>query len=317
MKKIVIISGDPNSINSELIYKVWKKIDKSVKRKIYLISNYDLLIKQYKKLKLSVKLIKVRNLNENQNTNKLKVINVNLFFKDPFKVSNQQSSKFFVDSINLAHKYSTNREIKGFINCPIDKKLLNKKTGVTEFLASKCSVKDNSEVMLIRNKNLAVSPITTHIDIKTVSRNITSKKIIAKITTIESWFKKNLKRKPKIAVLGLNPHNSEFKKDSEELKIIKPAILKLKKNNIRVSGPYASDAFFINDYKKYDVIVGMYRDQILTPFKTLFGFDAINLTLGLDYLRISPDHGVATNLIGKNKANASSLLSCINYLNKF
>jgi 4-hydroxy-L-threonine phosphate dehydrogenase PdxA len=317
MKKIVILSGDPNSINSELIYKVWKKINKSIKKKIYLISNYDLLTKQFKKLKLPIKLIKVKNLNESPNINKLKIINVNLSFKDSFKVSNYQSSKFFLKSLNLAHKYSINGYIQGFINCPIDKKLLNKNTGVTEFLASKCSIKDNSEAMLITNKKLSVSPITTHIDVKKISKTITSKKIIAKITTIESWFKKNLKIKPKIAVLGLNPHNSEFNKKSEELKIIKPAIVKLKKNNINISGPYASDSFFVEDYKKYNVIIGMYHDQVLTPFKTLFGFNAINITLGLDYLRVSPDHGVATKLIGKNKANSSSLLSCIDFLDKF
>ena len=82
-------------------------------------------------------------------------------------------------------------------------------------------------------------------------------------------------------------------------------------------GPFSSDTFFINDYKKYDVVVGMFHDQVITPFKTLFGFNAINITLGLKYLRSSPDHGVAKNLIGKNKADWSSLHSCINYFDKF
>ena len=78
-----------------------------------------------------------------------------------------------------------------------------------------------------------------------------------------------------------------------------------------------ADNFFKNDYKKYDVVVGMYHDQVLIPFKNFFKFDAINITLGLKYLRISPDHGVATNLIGQKKANPKSLISCIEFLDKF
>ena len=78
-----------------------------------------------------------------------------------------------------------------------------------------------------------------------------------------------------------------------------------------------ADTIFINDYKKYDVIIGMFHDQVLAPFKTLFKFDAVNLTLGLNYLRMSPDHGTAKNLIGKNKADSSSLVKCINYMNSF
>ena len=76
-------------------------------------------------------------------------------------------------------------------------------------------------------------------------------------------------------------------------KIIIPAIKKLKNVNIKIDGPYVSDTIFINDYKKFDIIVGMYHDQVLAPFKALFKFDAINLTLGLKYIRVSPDHGVA------------------------
>ena len=117
--------------------------------------------------------------------------------------------------------------------------------------------------------------------------------------------------------MGLNPHNAELRKKSEEVKIIIPSILKLRKLGFNLTGPLISDTLFIEDYKKYDVIVGMFHDQILSPFKTLFKFDAINITLGLKYLRVSPDHGTAINLIGKNKAVITSFLSCVNFLNKF
>ena len=105
--------------------------------------------------------------------------------------------------------------------------------------------------------------------------------------------------------------------DSEEKKIILPAILKLKKMGVTLSGPLVSDTLFIKEYKNYDVIVGMYHDQVLTPFKTIFKFDAINITLGLEYLRASPDHGVAKKLVLRNKANPKSLIECIKFINRY
>ena len=125
------------------------------------------------------------------------------------------------------------------------------------------------------------------------------------------------KKKPKIAVLGMNPHNAEFRENSEEKKIIIPAIKQLKKLKFNLDGPLVADTIFINDYKKYNVIVGMYHDQVLAPFKSIFKFNAINITLGLKYLRLSPDHGTATNIIGKNKADITSFLKCINFIKKF
>ena len=107
-----------------------------------------------------------------------------------------------------------------------------------------------------------------------------------------------------------------MRKNSEEIRIILPAIQKLKKNGFKVHGPLAADTVFINDYIKYDIILGMYHDQVLAPFKTIFKFDAINLTLGLKYLRLSPDHGVASNIIKKGIANKTSLLKCIEFLTK-
>ena len=159
-------------------------------------------------------------------------------------------------------------------------------------------------------------PITTHIDVKEISKKINSKKIIKKVLAANEWFKKYMKKKPKIGILGLNPHNAELRKKSEENKIIIPAIKKLLKLKVKIKGPLASDTVFIEDYKKFDLIVGMFHDQVLSPFKAIFKFDAINLTLGLKYLRVSPDHGTAVNLINKKIAKPDSLIKCINFLHK-
>ena len=110
-KKIIILSGDPNSINSEIIFKSWKKIKKTTKKRIYLISNYDLLIKQFKKLNYSINLIKVKNINEETNNTKLKIINVDIKFKNPFKVPKSSASKFVISSLNLAHKLGVNENV--------------------------------------------------------------------------------------------------------------------------------------------------------------------------------------------------------------
>ena len=100
-------------------------------------------------------------------------------------------------------------------------------------------------------------------------------------------------------------------------KFIEIFIQKLKKANVKISGPLAADTIFIKDYKKFDVIVGMYHDQVLGPFRTLFKYDAINITLGLKYLRLSPDHGTAVSIIKKNKADPLSLIRCFNFIKKF
>ncbi len=317
-KKIIIVSGDPNSINSEIIFKSWKKINNSIQKKIFIIGSYNLLKKQFEKLNYVLKLKSVKNLEASSKKNELKIININLDFDNPFIIKKKDASIYVKKCLNLAHKLSFNKKSAGLINCAIDKNLLSKKNfGVTEFLANKCGIKNNSEVMMIKSRKLAVCPLTTHLNLKDVSKNVKSGKIITKIKTIQTYYKKYFSKKPKIGVLGLNPHNSELRKNSEELREIIPAIKKLKKVGFIINGPLVSDTVFINDYKYYDVIVGMYHDQVLAPFKSIYKFDAINITLGLKYLRVSPDHGVAKDIIKKNKANSLSLLECIKFINKF
>ena len=315
--KILLIAGDPNSVNSEIIFKTWKEINPSIKKRLYVIGNFLLINSQFKKLKFKISIVKVNNLDESSDAKKLKIIDIPLKFKNPFNVSLINSKKYITKCFNLAHKLGQNKKVKGLINCPIDKKLLHKtkKIGVTEFLAYKCKINDSSEVMLIHNKKLSVVPLTTHINIKKVSEKITQSLIIKKMNTLQKNFKKLFNKKPKIGILGLNPHNAELTNNSEEVKIINPAIKKLTKKGFFIKGPFSADTLFINNYKKYDVVVGMYHDQVLTPFKSLFHFDAINLTLGLNYIRVSPDHGPAKDIIKKNKANHLSLLRCVNFIN--
>ncbi len=315
--KILIICGDPNSINAEIIFKTWKKVSKLQKQRITLIGNFQLLSDQAKKLKIRVPIKKIDNIDEKNDEKFLNIIDYPLRYKKCFNVQNKDASKYVIGCLNLANKICVEKKIKGFINCPIDKKLIKKKGiyGVTEFIAKKSKVKRFSEVMMLYNKKLSVVPITTHIKVANISKNIKKKNLIKKINTLNFYFKKILKYKPKIAVLGLNPHNAENEKDSEEVKQIIPAIKQLK-IKLNIFGPMSADSFFNSDYKQYDVIVGMYHDQVLIPFKNLFKFDAINITLGLKYIRMSPDHGTAKNIIGKNLANYQSLVNCVKFLDR-
>ena len=317
-RKIIIFTGDPNSINSEIIHKTWNKLDKKLKKRIYFISNYNLIKSQFKKLKYNTKINKVENIFDQEGSFNIKIIDVNLKFQNPFSVKKNIASKFIKNSLEVCHNLALKNFTQGFINCPIDKNLLNsrKKIGVTEYLASKCKIKNNKEAMLIYNQKFSVSPLTTHLDLKEISKKITPSLIINKIKTLDQWYKKKLKKKPKIAVLGLNPHNAELRKNSEEKRIIIPAIKKLKKSGINIKGPFVSDTFFIDNFKKFDLLIGMYHDQVLTPFKSIYKFDAINITIGLKYIRTSPDHGTAKSMIGKNKANPNSLIKCIDFINK-
>ena len=314
-KLIAIIAGEPNSINSEIIAKAWKKIKD--KKNLFIIGNYLLLKKQIDKIGIKIRITKIDSINEYKNKKKLYILNVPLEFKSIFRINTLNTKNYIFKSLDIAHNLASNKKIKGFINAPIDKKnFSNKYLGVTEYLASKNNVK-NKEVMLIYNKKLSVMPLTTHLEIKNVTNKIKFNLIKKKILTLKTSYAKLFKKKPKIAILGLNPHNSENRINSIENKIIKPAVNKLKKLGIHIRGPFPADTAFNNQKKlNYNVIAGMYHDQVLGPFKALYGYDAINITLGLKYLRISPDHGTAKDIIGLNQANPQSLISAINFLNK-
>ena len=169
--------------------------------------------------------------------------------------------------------------------------------------------------MLIYNKRLSVCPITTHLPLKLVTRNITKKNIIDKISLVDSFYRNHLGFRPKIVVLGLNPHCESVDIFDEDKKIIRPAIKYLSKLKYKIAGPFASDTIFLKKNRNnFDVIIGMYHDQVLTPVKTLFEYDAINVTAGLPFIRVSPDHGPNEQMLGKNNSNHLSMLRSMQFL---
>ena len=318
-KCIAIIAGEPNSISSEIIFKSWKLKNQFIHKPLFVIGSIRLLNLQRKKLKYQ---IKIKKINDRFRINDLKgeklpVYDIKYNQKKPFEKISNKSNKYIFKCFDAATKFVKDKKILGFINCPISKEHLfkNKYQGITEFLSKKTGEIGN-EVMLIYNKKLSTSPVTTHIPLSQVNKKISQYKIVKKVKIVNNFYKKIFNKKPNFAILGLNPHNFSLSKKSEEKEIINKAIKTLIKLKIRVTGPVSPDSSFMIFKKyKFDVIIGMYHDQVLAPFKALYNFKAINITLGLPYIRISPDHGVAENITGKKIANPRSLIESIKFFN--
>ena len=316
-KPIAIILGEPNSISSEIIFKSWLKKKNFKHNPCLVIGNYDLMLRHLKHFKYSLKL---KLINKNFKLRDLKgksipVINIKYGQKRIFEKISKKSNKFIFNCLAEGLNLFKQNKILGIINGPVSKEtLFNKKfSGMTEFIAYKTGC-NNKATMLIYSKKLAVAPITTHIPVKKISLKLNVKKIVNQINEIVFFYNKFFKKKIKIAITGLNPHNFSSEKFSEEKKIINPAIKKLKKQKINITGPLSADTLFLpKNRNKFDVVVGMYHDQVLTPIKTIMGLKAINVTLGLPFIRVSPDHGVAADITGKKIADASSLIESIKF----
>ena len=316
-KPIIIVAGEPNSVFLEIFFKSLKF--KKYKSPLIIVCSKKLLQEQMKKLKFNYKIniidkdfAKLDALNNKQ----INLVDVNYNFKRCFEKISNKSNDYIKNCFDIALEILKRNKLTKFINGPISKKhfLKGKTLGITEYLAKKTN-KDHKVAMLIHNKNLSVSPLTTHLALKDVPRKISKKKLQIHVKLINDFYKTNFNKKPKIAITGLNPHCESNFNNSEEDKIIIPAIKILKQRKFNVDGPYPADTIFIKDYiKKYDVIIGMYHDQVLTPMKTLFNFDAINITLGLPFIRVSPDHGPNTSMLGKNKSNPQSLIEALKFL---
>ncbi len=321
-KPLLIVLGEPNSIFSEILFKAYKKkIIKNFNRPIVIIGSENLLKKQMKYLGYSIKIKRVNlfNLKKlNLNKNYINVFNIDYKFKKVFDKISSTSNKYINNCFNIALRLINNKLAFALINGPVSKTYFLKKKylGITEFLAAKTKIKKRP-TMLIYNSSFSVCPITTHLPVNLVSKNLTKNKIVSDVININNFYKKKLNKKVKFAILGLNPHCESIEKLSEEDKIIKPAIKFLIKNKISVNGPFSADTFFSKrNLSHYDVAIGMYHDQVLTPMKTIFNFNATNLTLGLPFLRVSPDHGTNNKMIGKNKSDAQSLVYSINFFRK-
>ena len=240
-------------------------------------------------------------------------------------VLNETGGRYAVISLKIAVDFLKQRKIDGLITAPIHKSNVQSETfsytGHTPYLKEEFKV--NDVVMMLCANNMRVALVTEHVPIHQVASEISSEGIISKLNIIQASLQRDFAiSKPRLAVLGLNPHagdNGLIGKEEED--IITPAIKQAKSNNMLVFGPFSSDAFFARgEHEKFDAVLAMYHDQGLIPFKSLAKGEGVNYTAGLPVVRTSPDHGVAFDIAGKGIADQSSFLqslyTCLDIIDK-
>ena len=316
-KPILIVPGQINSVFFEIFFKSLKR--KKIYSPLVIICSIKVFKKNVKKFnfKGNYKIIKSYSNFNQLNSKYLNIIDIDLQEIKNKRSNKQLANEYLLKCFVTAFKILKDKNTYKFLSGPINKETFLKKKflGITEFISN--AFNKTNTGMLIYNKKLSICPLTTHIPIKLVPKKISKKLIKDKLKLINDFYIENFKFKPKIAVTGLNPHCESILKFNEDNKIINPAIKFSKKSKIFAYGPFSADTIFLKQNReKFDVILGMYHDQVLAPFKTLFEYDAINLTMGLPFLRVSPDHGPNEKMIGKNLSNPTSLIRALEFLDK-
>jgi len=231
-------------------------------------------------------------------------------------ILNETGGKYAVRSLTVAVQALKENKIDGLVTAPIHKNNTQSQTfnftGHTPYLKSVYAATDVAMFMIAENMRVAL--LTEHVAVQEIAKNITRENIISKLQVINNSLKRDFNiNKPRIAVLGLNPHaGDEGLIGKEEEEIIKPAVKEAKQRDIFCFGPYPADAFFARGhYEKFDAVLAMYHDQGLIPFKSLAIGEGVNYTAGLPCVRTSPDHGVAFDIAGQGKADESSFREAI------
>ncbi len=313
--KIGISVGDLNGIGLEIILKTFSNFT-SFKNTTPIVFASKQAVEDYqKKLRSSFRVNYIKSVEDakEHNLNVLTIWDnvISLQIGTPSK----ETGKHAVISFVKAVAFLKNNKIDALVTAPIDKKTIQSKyfyfPGHTDYLIKELA---GEGMMLLMTKTLRVGLVTDHLPIREVATAITEDRIITKAVALDKCLKQDFAiKKPKIALLGLNPHcgdNGVIGTEDDE--IVSPAIAQLVHNGIAAFGPFPADSFFgSGNYKNYDAILAMYHDQGLTPFKTLSFGKGVNYTAGLNKVRTSPDHGTAYDIAGRNKADESSFKEAV------
>lgn len=315
-KKEVLIGftyGDPTSIGPEILLKSLRTFN-SRKLKPIIVGHKNVL-QNAKRLILK---------NDFEiDSNDISILN-NLSIGKPSKSSGRHAHECLQRAVNLAKK----KKIKGIITGPVSKEIVSKFspgfTGQTDQIAKACGLTMDEIIMLFVANDLRISLLTRHIPIKKVCKKLSKAAIKTHLKILNKELKKWFGiKKPKIGLLGVNPHAGENGLIGEEdKKIILPAIKELRKKGVNVYGPLSPDATladagqrYLNDKKQeYDAFVSIFHDQALPMFKAVAGKQGVNVSIGLPFIRVSPDHGTAFDIAGKNKADHAGYDACVKFL---
>ncbi len=311
-KFVAVTIGDINGIGIDILIKSFKlnKINNFILfTNIKIIKNYI----QDRKISINLNIIKSDNFDNNYVKDCLNIYS--------YKCSSLEDNTY--KSLEYAYNYCIRKICIGIITLPLRKDLIKKKIdrkfiGHTEFF-QKIDRKKYSNMILI-HKKLIISPITTHVEVKKVSKIISDKNYLYnQIKNLHNTLIYDLNiKKPKIAISGLNPHAGENGEIGiEEVKYIKPTINKLKVNGIDINGPLSADSILIkNNLNKYNCFIFISHDQGLIPFKYISQFSGVNYTGNLNIIRTSPDHGTAYDLVGTKNISNKSIINCYKLIKK-
>jgi 4-hydroxythreonine-4-phosphate dehydrogenase len=312
-----ITTGDLNGIGLECIIKIFSD-QRVLEFCTPVIFGSNKVVNFYRKL-LPEYNISYNNIKDLTKLNP-KQVNIHSTWEDEVNITpgilNEIGGKYAALSLFAATDALKEGKIHALVTAPIHKKNVQSElfpfTGHTPFLKHYFDVKD--VVMLMCAENMRVGLVTEHVPVSEVAKHITKESIISKLRIMKDSLRKDFGiDKPRIAVLGLNPHAGDeglIGKEDEE--IIRPAVIEAKRSDVLVYGPYAADAFFARGtHEKFDAVLAMYHDQGLIPFKSLAKGLGVNYTAGLPGVRTSPDHGTAFDIAGKDKADESSFREAI------
>ena len=313
-KRIAITLGDPGGIGPDICVMMAQY---HINRNHIIITDPKLLSDSSKKLKIKIS-INILNTLASKTVSGLGVINVypiRLNSKNKPGYMNPMNASFVIETIKTAANGCQDKYFNAMVTGPISKSVLNKGgfkiSGHTEYLAKLCQSKS---IMMLMNNRLKVTLQTIHIPLNKVTKEISISTIIEKIKIINNDLKRKFGiEKPRILICGLNPHAGEDGLlGKEEIEVIKPAVSSLRKMGINIDGPVPADTAFIKKFtNKYDVIHTMYHDQGLPVIKYDDFSKTTNVTLGLPIIRVSVDHGTATDLVGTGDVDISSFTQAL------
>ncbi|NWF90514.1 MAG: 4-hydroxythreonine-4-phosphate dehydrogenase PdxA [Ignavibacteriaceae bacterium] len=315
MKTFIFTCGDINGVGPEIVVKTLNKIAKSSRKKILFICPENIFKQEVRRIRPSFK-YEITNSSEIDPSIPVSVVNFNSAEQVIGKPT-RNSGLLSYDSIKIAYNISTKISEAAIITAPISKTAWSMANinypGHTELFAELYKAKNYAMFFLSKKMNAAL--LTIHTPLKEVSTQITSELLKNKFQLIlETLNQDFMINTPRIAVLGLNPHAGENGLIGKEEKNIVIPFLKGFTKNKYFYGPFPSDGFFgTKQFLNYDVVVGMYHDQILNPFKLLNFNTGVNFTAGLSIVRTSPDHGTAFEIAGKGIADESSMLQAFKY----
>lgn len=312
---VVITPGDPAGIGGEIALRA----KASGCKDFCLIENAARMATLAKTLGLDVRVQKIAHPNDfRQDIDALQVIDIEWPVTPVAGNPNPKNAQPVIKAIETGAKWAQDGIVSALVTNPIAKATLYDAgfahPGHTEFLGSMAPIKAGGPAMMLACDTLRVVPVTVHIPLLAVTSSLTTELIIDKAHLVSRALQTHFAiPSPRLAVCGLNPHAGEQgRMGMEDAAIIAPAIEQLRADGIDATGPYPADTLFHEDARRtYDVALGMYHDQVLIPLKTLDFFNGINITLGLDFIRTSPDHGTGFNIAGKGVAKPDSLIAAI------